>query len=268
MAAYDEGLVSSPVPDQAPEARMRKEQGVEEVLTRLRRGEAVVGLARQYGVDPKTIRAWRARGRYRERAPRAEPSVLDPYAAWLRDRAPEVEYNAAVLHRELVQPGFTGSPAIVRRFVRPLRLTERAGLSATVRFETEPGQQAYAGAGRFWPAARVDRRRLSAGTPVRLHAGLLAAAIPDGVSPRAAGRRHTPCSPGTSKPSSILAASRSKSCWITRGLRWCTTGRIARPGATTWCGTRPMPTSPPTTASGRGPTGPTGPRRRGRPNPA
>ena len=134
---------------------MLKEQGVEEVLTRLRRGEAVVGLARQYGVDPKTIRAWRARGRYRERAPRAEPSVLDPYAAWLRDRAPEVEYNAAVLHRELVGQGFTGSPAIVRRFVRPLRLAEREGLSATVRFETEPGQQAQVDFGqrRVWIGA-------------------------------------------------------------------------------------------------------------------
>ncbi|MGH7635116.1 MAG: IS21 family transposase [Gemmatimonadaceae bacterium] len=152
MAAYDEELVSSPVPAQAPEVRMLKEQVVEEVLVRLWRGEAVVGLARQYGVDPKTIRAWRARGRYRERTRRPEPSVLDPYAAWLRARAPEVEYNAAVLYRELVGQGFAGSPAIVRRFVRPLRLAERAGLSATVRFETEPGQQAQVDFGqrRVW----------------------------------------------------------------------------------------------------------------------
>src|SRR5215207_6264279 len=108
------GLLS-PATDLAPEAPMLKAQVVEEVLARLRRGEAVVALARAYGVDPKTIRAWRTRGAYRQRTLRAHPSALDPFAEWLRLRAPEVEYNAAVLHRELVAQGFTGSPVIVRR---------------------------------------------------------------------------------------------------------------------------------------------------------
>ena len=120
--------LASSVTDQAPEAPMLKEQVVEDVLARLRRGTAVLALAREYGVDPKTIRAWRDRGGYRPRERRPYPSALAPYADWLRARAPEVEYNAAVLHRELVAQGFTGSPVIVRRFVQPLRAAAtRAG---------------------------------------------------------------------------------------------------------------------------------------------
>jgi len=133
------------------EAPVLKEQVVEEVLARLRRGESVVGLARAYDVDPKTIRAWRARGAYQARAPRVVPSAIDPYADWVRDRAPEVEYNAAVLHRELVARGFRGSPVIVRRFVRPLRIAAPRP-EATGRYETAPGQQAQVDFGqrRVW----------------------------------------------------------------------------------------------------------------------
>jgi len=147
--------VASPVTDQVPEAPMLKEQVVEEVLARLRKGESVVGLAREYGVDPKTIRAWRQRGAYRPRERRAYASALDGFAEWLQARAPEVEYNAAVLHRELVAQGFVGSPVIVRRFVQPLRAAARPAV-ATVRYETAPGQQAQVDFGqrRVWIADR------------------------------------------------------------------------------------------------------------------
>jgi transposase len=146
--------VASPVTDQAPEAPMLKEHVVEEVLARLRRGEPVLALARAYDVDPKTIRAWRRRGVYRPRERRSYPSTLDPYVEWIRARAPEVEYNAAVLHRELVVQGFTGSPVIVRRFVQPLRVAAHS-VVATMRYETAPGQQAQVDFGqrRVWIGA-------------------------------------------------------------------------------------------------------------------
>jgi len=67
--------------------------------------------------------------------------MLDPHAAWLTARAPEVEYNAAVLYRELTERGYTGSSQPVLRFVRPLRVAARPA-RATVRVETAPGQQA------------------------------------------------------------------------------------------------------------------------------
>ena len=153
MEEFERLSVASTVTDQVPEAPMLKEQVVEEVLARLRQGESVVGLARAYGVDPKTIRAWRKRGSYRPREARSYASALDDFADWLRLRAPEVEYNAAVLYRELVAQGFVGSSVIVRRFVQPLRVAARRA-DATVRYETAPGQQAQVDFGqrRVWIA--------------------------------------------------------------------------------------------------------------------
>lgn len=124
---------------------------VEQVVQALARGEAVAAVARAYGLDRKTVRTWRQSGEYRPRVRRATTSQLDPYRAWMTARAPEVAYNAAVLHRELREQGFLGSAVIVRRAVQPLRLA--AGPSvATVRFETAPGAQAQVDFGqvRVW----------------------------------------------------------------------------------------------------------------------
>jgi transposase len=112
----------------------------------LARGEAVSVIARAYGLDRKTVRAWRRRGAYVARAARPVVSQLDPYRAWIAKRAPEVDFNATVLPRELCEQGFTGSVIIVRRAIAPLRGT--ATPLATVRFETGPGEQAQVDFGR------------------------------------------------------------------------------------------------------------------------
>jgi transposase len=130
---------------------------VEEVLRRLTQGEKVLMLAREFGIDPKTIRAWRTKGRYQPRAPRQRRSILAPHVDWLTDRAPEVAFNSVVLYRELVtHRGYTGSSQQVLRFVRPLRVAAQAEAArrATVRFETPPGQQAQVdfGQARVWIA--------------------------------------------------------------------------------------------------------------------
>ena len=137
-----------------------KPEVVDELLTRLGRGEPVQRLAREYGIDRKTVRVWRARGRYQPRPPRLRKSILDPHAAWLTQRAPEVDFNAAVLYRELVTHfGYTGSAQQVLRFVRPFRVASRRP-RATVRFETPPGQQAQVDFGQrqVW----IDAQRVTA----------------------------------------------------------------------------------------------------------
>jgi transposase len=150
MEARDEVVVPSPA-TRDQERPVLKEQVVEEILTRLRRGASIAGLAAEYGVDRKTIRAWRARGGYGPREPRTRISILEPHRAWLTARAPEVEFNAAVLFRELQERGYAGSSQQVLRFVRPLRVAARHR-NATVRYETAPGQQAQVDFGqrRVW----------------------------------------------------------------------------------------------------------------------
>ena len=101
---------------------MVTETVVEQVVQALARGDAVAAVARAYGLDRKTVRSWRRRRGHRPRATRPTVSQLDPYRAWLAQRAPEVGYNASVLHRELCERGFAGSVIIVRRAVNRPRI--------------------------------------------------------------------------------------------------------------------------------------------------
>lgn len=152
MDAQGEASVASTATDLPRGELVLKETQAQEVLARLARGEAVMVIARALGLDPKTVRAWRRRGSWRPRAPRSRRSILDRFAAWLTARAPEVEYNCAVLLRELRSEGYGGGLNQVHRFVRPLRLAARRVASATMRFESPPGQQAQVDFGqrRVW----------------------------------------------------------------------------------------------------------------------
>jgi transposase len=127
---------------------------VQEILARLARGEGVKGIARELGVDRKTVKAWRRRGAWRARPRGARVRGLDRFATFLEQRAPEVGWNGAVLHRELCGLGFTGGYLQVQRYLQPLRAAQRWATLATVRFETAPGEQAQVDFGqlRLWIA--------------------------------------------------------------------------------------------------------------------
>lgn len=61
---------STPVPGAPVEGWMLREDAVREVLARLARGEHVKTIARELGVDKKTIKRWRQRGAWRPRTSR------------------------------------------------------------------------------------------------------------------------------------------------------------------------------------------------------
>src|SRR2546426_4728847 len=124
-------------------------------------------IARQLELDRKTVRgilqeeAWQPYTRT-ERA----DTLLAEHAAYLRSRAPEVQYSARILFQELRRArGYHGSYETVKRFVRPLRAAEQAAERATVRFETPPGQQSQID----WGQARIHFRS----RPVTLHVFIL-----------------------------------------------------------------------------------------------
>jgi transposase len=120
---------------------MLREDIVREVLARLARGEGVKTIARELGVDKKTVKRWRDRGAWRPRAPRARRKAIDAYQVFLVQRGPEVGWNGRVLLRELRGQGFTGGYQQVQRALQPLRTTRRWAALATMRFETAPGEQ-------------------------------------------------------------------------------------------------------------------------------
>ena len=145
---------STAATDTPVEGWMLREDIVCEVLARLARGECVKAIARELGVDKKTIKRWRARGEWRPRTTAARAKAIDAYRLFLARRGPEVGWNGMVLHRELRTQGFTGGYQQVQRALQPVRTTRRWAARATVRFETAPGEQAQVDFGqlRVWIA--------------------------------------------------------------------------------------------------------------------
>jgi len=144
------------------EEPMLREDTVQEMLARLARGEGVKTIARELGVDRKTVKRWRRLGQWRPRQGRTRLRSLDPYRDRLAQRGPEVGWNAVVLHRELQGLGFTGGVQQVRRMIRPWRAEVRWAQVATVRYETGPGEQAQVDFGqlRIWLGERSERVHL------------------------------------------------------------------------------------------------------------
>jgi transposase len=113
-------------------------------------GLSVSAIARQMGVDRKTVRTYIAKGleppAYKKRPP--APSLVDRFEPYLCERlAAYPTLTARRLFREIKERGFSGGYSIVRDRVRDIRPAPSAGYE--VRFETPPGQQAQVDFARF-----------------------------------------------------------------------------------------------------------------------
>jgi transposase len=137
-----ERVVSQPTEAGLAEERMLRAELVREMVARQARGEGAKRIARELGVDRKTVKRWLRLGRWQPRRSRARPRAIDQFADFIERRGPEVGWNGVVLHRELVSLGFSGSYQQVQRFLQPYRAKQKWAELATVRFETAPGEQA------------------------------------------------------------------------------------------------------------------------------
>jgi len=114
------------------------------ILDLHRQGLKVAVIARQVGIDRKTVRKYIAQGievpTYGPRQPRER--LLDPWMDYLRFRLDAYPgLSARRLLREICERGYTGGYSTVRDTVRALR-PAGGGSPFAVRFETPPGQQA------------------------------------------------------------------------------------------------------------------------------
>ena len=106
-----------------------------------RQGVTISDIARTTGHDRKTIRA-ALKGPVnpppQKRKSRAKK--LDPFVPYLEKRMAEGVFNSKKLLDEIRRQSYEGSWSQLRAFVHPYR--EARQQVATVRFETEPGEQA------------------------------------------------------------------------------------------------------------------------------
>ena len=106
-------------------------------------GSHISAIARELGLDRKTVRSCLRQPSWRPYRRSDTVSLLDPHRQWMASRAPEVNYSARILWQELrAHRGFAGSYVIVRRAVAPLRLAATVASLTQRRFETGPGEQA------------------------------------------------------------------------------------------------------------------------------
>jgi transposase len=143
-----------------------------------RNGVCISEIARRTGHDRKTVRSI-INGPLMPAA-KARPSrarKVDPFVTYLEKRIEQGVLNAEKLYQEIRSQGYKGTARSVRRFIKPRRTAKQP--TATVRFETEPGQQAqvdwgsFGTIGHFGAAAALVRLRddpgLVAGDVHRVH---------------------------------------------------------------------------------------------------
>jgi transposase len=121
-------------------------------------GYTITRIARDLGLDRKTVR----RHLRREHPPRyargTRPSKLDPYRTWIRTRLEGAPLTARRLLRELRPLGYTGGYTILKQFVAQIR--PKPPVPVVVRFETPPGEQGQADFARFvvtWAATGLTQ---------------------------------------------------------------------------------------------------------------
>lgn len=124
-----------------------------------RKGISISEIARQTGRDRKTVRK-AIKGELivkRKPAELTRPRKLDAYTEYLQHRMSEGVYNARKLYREIRERGYTGGVTQVILYIQPFRPPRQE--RATMRFETEPGQQAQVDWGSFRYAGADGREK-------------------------------------------------------------------------------------------------------------
>lgn len=118
---------------------MLRREGYIVIQTLIRQGVYLCDIARQLGVQPKTVRRALLRGRAPDGRQGRRRSQLDPYRADIDRLLTAGVWNTVVIFRELQAEGYAGQVSILRDYIRPKRAVSPS--RATVRFETEPGHQ-------------------------------------------------------------------------------------------------------------------------------
>lgn len=124
-----------------------------------RKGISISEIARQTGHARKTVRKVINGELMPERRKPPQPRVrkIDPYTDYLHQRMAEGVYNTRKLYREIQAQGYPGGLTQVILYVQPFRPPRQE--RATLRFETEPGQQAQVDWGSCGYIAMDERQK-------------------------------------------------------------------------------------------------------------
>ncbi len=104
-------------------------------------GRSIRSIAGELQISRNTVRKYvRAPGVPRQKPRPKRQSLLEQFKPYIQKRLSDGLDNCVVLLRELKHQGYVGSYTILKDYVKPFRLRNLS--PATMRFETEPGEQA------------------------------------------------------------------------------------------------------------------------------
>src|SRR6516225_476501 len=142
MEEQSDRVVSSSTPAGAAEERMLRADLVREMVARAQRGEGAKRIARELGVDRKTVKRWLRLGAWQPRRHQPRPRPIDGFVKFIEQRGPEVGWNGVVLYRELAALAPSGRYQQVQRSLYQYRSQHKSSEAATRQLEPEPGKQA------------------------------------------------------------------------------------------------------------------------------
>jgi transposase len=118
---------------------MLKKEDFGMIKTLNKQGAFIKDIAAELGVHPKTVSRAIARGGAPKPQRKKRGSKLEPYKPKIDKLLSENVWNTMVILREIQAEGYDGEETLVRRYIRPKRVLQPG--RATVRFETQPGEQ-------------------------------------------------------------------------------------------------------------------------------
>lgn len=122
-----------------------------------RQGVPKARIARELGLDPRTVDRAISSDEHLEREKQSRGSILDPYKDFIKQRLEKYDLTATRILREIQEQGYPGSYTILKDYVRQVKGAKPK--PAFVRFETEPGEQAQMDWSNFgW--IEVDGKRM------------------------------------------------------------------------------------------------------------
>jgi transposase len=125
--------------NQEQEVRMIRKEDFVVMKALNQRGIYLKDIAEELGVHPKTVSRALKRGSAPKRERQKRASQLDAHKATIDRLLGEDVWNAMVILRKIEAEGYQGKITMLRDYIRPKRVLRPS--RATVRFETEAGQQ-------------------------------------------------------------------------------------------------------------------------------
>src|SRR5215471_15796908 len=93
MERVQDGVVSPLNESGSAEERMLGAEMVREMVARRERGQGVKRIARELGVDRKTVKRWLRLGAWQPRRTQRRARQLDQFTEFIAQRGPEVGWN-------------------------------------------------------------------------------------------------------------------------------------------------------------------------------